>query len=231
VNSPSYAGDKEIHYAVEIDENLDGRGDLIILAANPADSQWTTAGVQIWHDINATIGDKTPMHPDSEGGSDGYETLIFDEGKGEDADLAWVRKSDESKRQIEIAFKLEMIPQTDEAYVFLWGAWAFAADPHLDWFDHNDQFTIEEAGSPLIEEDNYPLNQFEAADNTCRALSGDTPSGDLPGMCPYRPPATSGGTPSEGCVEINCCPNGPRGCPYVWDPIKCECYEVVPELY
>jgi hypothetical protein len=222
VNSPSYAGDKVLHYAIEIDETLDGRGNLLIQVENPADAQWTTDGVQIWRDINATIGSTTPVRPDANGGSDGYETLIFDEGAGEDADLAWVRKSDESNVEIEIAFKLEMIPQTDEETIFLWGAWAFAGDPHLERFDHNDYFSPEEAGSPLIEEENYPLNQFEAADNTCRGLSGQTPSGDLPGMCPYKPPTTSGGTPPEGCVEINCCPNGTAGCPFVWDPIKCE---------
>ncbi|MBI9051580.1 MAG: hypothetical protein JEZ00_19305 [Anaerolineaceae bacterium] len=231
VNSPSYAGEKELHYAIELDENLDGRGDMIILVNTPENNKWTTAGVQIWQDINASIGDKTPIRPDVEGSSDGYEMMIFDEGIGEDADLAWVRKSDESNEKIEIAFKLNLVPIEDEAHIFLWGAWAFVGDPHLDWFDHNDSLSLEEAGSPIIEDDNYPLNQFEAADNTCRGLSGAVPSGNLPGMCPYKPPTTSGGTPPEGCVEINCCPNGSSGCPFVWDAVLCECVEVIPELY
>jgi hypothetical protein len=231
INTPAYAGDKEVSYAVEIDEDLDGRGDMIILAGAPASESWSTDGVQIWRDVNKSIGDKTAVRPDANGGSDGYETLVFDEGAGDDADLAWVRKSDESNKEIEIAFKLNMIPQTDEEIIFLWGAWAFVGDAHLDWFDQNDTFTLAEAGSPLIEDENYPLKQFEAADNTCRGLSGQVPSGDLPGMCPYKPPTTSGGSPSDGCVEINCCPNGPGGCSFEWNQDLCQCVEVVPELY
>ncbi|MBI9051581.1 MAG: hypothetical protein JEZ00_19310 [Anaerolineaceae bacterium] len=216
------ADDDEISFAIEIDEDLDGRGDALILAAVPQVDQWTTAGVQIWKDINQSIGNSTPMKPDENGGSDGYEVLIFDEGIGDDADLAWVRKSDASENAIEIAFKLNLISKTEEAFLFLWGAWAFAEDPHLDWFDHHDTLTLEEAGSPVKENDEYPLKEFYAADNTCRGLSGMEPTGSLPGMCPYTPPVTTHET-NKRCTWENCCPSVVAGCTMHYDWDTCEC--------
>jgi hypothetical protein len=215
-------GGEEIHYGIEIDENLDGRGNTFILVSSPQDTKWTTDGVQVWQDINHSIGSSSPMKPDAGGGADGYETLIFDAGIGEDADLAWVRKSDESENAIEIAFKLNLIPKTEDATLFLWGAWAFAGDPHLDWFDHHDTLTLEEAGSPLKENENYPLMDFEGADNTCRGLSGMDPIGSLPGMCPYTPPPANDQT-TQRCVPRICCTSVASACTLHWNPVTCQC--------
>ena len=213
----------QIYFGIEIDDDLDGRGDTFILAATPQEEKWSTDGVQIWQDINQSVGSKTEMKPDENGGSDGYEVLIFDEGVGDDADLAWVRKSDESDNVIEIAFKLSIIPKTMDAYLFLWGAWTFAGDPHLDWFDHHDTFTLEEAGSPLKENDNYPLKAFYGADNTCRGLSGMEPTGNMPGMCPYTPPPVTHDSPSQSCDWVNCCPLAVAGCNSHFDWDSCSC--------
>ena len=213
---------EEIHYGLEIDDDLDGRGDTFILVSVPEDTQWTTDGVQIWQDINQSIGSDTPMKPDENGGADGYETLIFDGGIGEDADLAWVRKSDASDNAVEIAFKLSLIPKTEDAILFLWGAWAFAGELHLDWFDHHDTLTLEEAGSPLKENENYPLMDFFGADNTCRGLSGMEPTGSLPGMCPYTPPATNNQT-TQRCEPKVCCTSFATACLLHWNPVTCQC--------
>ncbi|MBI9051579.1 MAG: hypothetical protein JEZ00_19300 [Anaerolineaceae bacterium] len=226
ISAPSLAGDKDLSFGVEIDEDLDGRGDLFILAKNPVDSSWSTDGVQIWRDINGNIGDVEPMKPDAMGAGDGYEVNVFDEGLGNDADMAWVRLSSESDAVVEIAFKLDMIPKTKDAYIFLWGAWTFAGDPHLEWFDHHDTFALAEAGSPLKDNDNYPLKQFEAADNTCRGLSGMEPSGKLPGMCPYTPPQTTHSDPGDSCVPIDCCPSAMLGCSMMWDSALCQCVSI-----
>ena len=188
VESSSKAGERKVIYGIELDSDLDGRGDVLILADAPESSDWTTDGVRVWQDVNANLGAAKPMQPDAPVQDDGYELLIFDEGKGDDADLAWVRLSPEEPNRIDIAFKLDLVDIGEEYYFFLWGAWTFVDDAHPDWFDHHDRFTLEEAGSPLKDNAAYPLKAFFGADNTCRALSGLTPTGQLPGMCPVVVP-------------------------------------------
>jgi len=147
---------------------------------------------------------------------------IFDEGVGDDADLAWVRLSSDMTNKVEIAFKMDLMDIGEEYYFFLWGAWAFVEDAHPEWFDHNDRFTLEEAGSPLKDNDHYPLAGFAAVDNTCRALSGLAPTGQLPGMCPMVVPQASGD--DEGrCPPENCCPLATVGCNSHWDFSSCSC--------
>jgi hypothetical protein len=222
VDLANVSPEEVISFGIEIDDDLDGRGDTFILAAMPESETWTTDGVQIWQDINQSVGSATEMKPDENGGGDGYEVNIFDEGEGEDADLAWVRRSDNSENAIEIAFKLSLVPKTQDAYLFLWGAWTFAGDAHLDWFDHHDMFTLEEAGSPIKENDAYPLKEFYGADNTCRGLSGMEPTGSLPGMCPYTPPVVTHDS-QPGCEWVNCCPSLVAGCTMHFDFDVCGC--------
>ncbi len=90
--------------------------------------------------MNANLGAAEPMKPDEQTEGDGYEVLLFDEGVGDDADLAWVRLSPDMSVKIEMAFKLDLVDIGEEYYFFLWGAWAFVDDAHPDWFDHHDKF-------------------------------------------------------------------------------------------
>ena len=124
VEPPSMSGERKAIYGIEVDNDLDGRGDVLILADAPESNEWTTDGVRVWRDVNANIGAKDPMKPNAPLSDDGYEMMIFDEGKGEDADLAWVRLSAERNNEIEIAFKLDLVDIGEEYYFFLWGAWA-----------------------------------------------------------------------------------------------------------
>jgi len=221
---PSKSGGRKVIYGIEVDSDLDGRGDVLILADAPTSSEWTTDGVRIWEDVNANVGDRDPMRPNAPMQEDGFEIQVFDEGRGYDADLAWVRQSSDTANSIEIAFKFDLVDSGEEEFVFLWGAWAFAEDAHPDWFDHHDRFTLEEAGSPLIENEHYPLKAFYAVDNTCRALSGQAPISRLPGMCPVSVPqgGDEGDEPPGSCVEIECCP-GDYVCYLYWDPNLCTC--------
>ena len=221
VDEPSMSGEQKVIYGVELDSDLDGRGDVLILADAPESTEWTTDGVQVWQDANANLGAKEPMKPDESAGGDGYEVLIFDEGKGDDADLAWVRLSPDLNVKIEMAFKLDLVDIGEEYYFFLWGAWAFVDEAHPDWFDHHDHFSLEEAGSPLKDNENYPLNAFFGADNTCRALSGLEPSSQLPGMCPIAVQQASGG--DERCPAQECCPPKAAPCPKIWSYETCSC--------
>ncbi|MDX9865656.1 MAG: hypothetical protein RBT34_12705 [Anaerolineaceae bacterium] len=226
VEPPSKSGERKAIYGIEVDNDLDGRGDVLILADAPESTEWTTDGVRVWQDLNANLGAAKPMQPDAPVQDDGYELLIFDEGVGDDADLAWVRLSPDEPNRIDIAFKLDLVDIGEEYYFFLWGAWAFVDDAHPDWFDHHDRFTLEEMGSPLKDNDHYPLNAFAAADNTCRALSGLAPTGPLPGMCPIpRTAPQADEPPGGGCVPIDCCAHQPltHVCILVWDPDQCRC--------
>ena len=226
VESPVTSDEHQAIYGVELDSDLDGRGDVLILANAPASEEWTTDGVQVWLDVNENVGGMTPMRSNAPAHDDGYEFLVFDEGKGEDADLAWARLSPDAANEIEVAFKLDLVDVDEEYYFFLWGAWAFVDDAHPEWFDHHDKFFVAEAGSPLKDNIDYPLKQFFGADNTCRALSGWSSPTQLPGMCPMGVDQASGGDGEEtSCEPIYCCKDWPpsSACPLYWDPDSCSC--------
>jgi hypothetical protein len=193
--------------------------------------------VQVWKDVNEDVGGETAIKPDAPDGWDGYEILLFDAGMGEDADLAWVRRSAEMKEKIEFAFKLNLAAVGEAKPVFLWGAWAFEGKVQPEMFDIQDHVTLEEAGSPLRDNAYYPIQEpFAAADNTCRGLLGMAPSGQLPGMCPVAGNVAAAGEEAAGfllqftggfdCIELDCCDviwGSPYDCPYVWDPEACDC--------
>ena len=230
--SPSLGGGRQFFYGFELDIDLDGRGDVLIIAEKPEVQEWTAEGVRVWKDVNEDVGGLEPIKPDVPAGGDGFETLLFDSGKGEDADMAWVRRSAEDKERIEFAFKLELVAEGEEKPVLLWGAWTFMDQVHPEKFDIQDHYTLEEAGSPLKENVYYPLRAFSAADNTCRGILGMTPTGQLPGMCAMAVPqageSTDGlmlsvGVIEEICVPVDCDPWGDMG--LVWDPETCSCVD------
>jgi len=176
-------------YGLELDINRDGRGDFLILAQSPS-TGWSTDGVRVWQDANRDVGGPTPIQADPPPQTgDGYETLLFDAGRGADPDLAWARLSPSDQNSVQIAFKSSLYGDADK---FLWGAWAI--DPamvHPDWFDYNDHFTQADAGSPLKElTQYYPLKALYGVDDTCRWAVGFTPTGNEPGICPVPPTPT-----------------------------------------
>lgn len=237
--SLSLGGERLFLYGFELDLNLDGRGDVLVIAEKPDGEEWTTDGVQVWKDVNEDVGGKTAIKPDESAGGDGYETLLFDAGVGEDADLAWVRRSVEEMNKLEFAFKPGLAAIGEAKPVFLWGAWAFEGEVHPELFDIQDHITLEEAGSPLRDNAYYPVQAFSAADNTCRGLLGMAPTGQLPGMCFVSSGGSEnagdepivlifnfggGGTP-ELCAPKDCCShwNPNLHCPLYWDSATCSC--------
>ncbi len=185
-------------YGVELDLNLDGRGDWLILASAPSSTAWSTAGVQAWKDTDGDVGGKRPMTADKMSTGDGYETLVFDQGKGQLRDGAWVRISSHNPNTVELAFQLSMIGNPQ---YYALGAWAGtdALDPAK--FDFNDHMTHVEAGSPLLSYGVYPLKALAEIDNTCRLAIGFGASGQEPGLCktiqlhPAGPGPLQGPTP------------------------------------
>lgn len=191
VKGPKPEGGFDGVYGVELDLNADGRGDWLIMAANPG-ATWSTDGVQVWQDKNGDIGNKKPINADPPQTGDGYETLVFDEGKGADPDYAWARLSSKPN-EIQLAFKYMLIG-ADPA--FLWGVWTATSPLNVGWFDFNDHFTFDEAGSPMKGYTAYyPLKQLAEVDNTCRWYVGFIPVGNEKGICPLPPTPTPTSTP------------------------------------
>jgi hypothetical protein len=173
-------------YGAEIDLNQDGRGDLLVLAESP-ETAWSTDRVQVWQDSNVNVGGSAPMKADPPQKGDSYENLLFDSGRGVDADAAWAMVSDQAANTILLAFKFTLINNDSQ---FMWGVWADRGLKNPAWFDYHDQFTAAEAGSPLPGVANYPSKAIFAVDNSCRWVVGFNPVGNEPGICPVPPTAT-----------------------------------------
>ena len=168
-------------YAAELDLNKDGRGNWLIRASNPASTSWSTQGVQAWKDTDGDVGGVIPMVADAKpDGGDGYETLVFDQGKGDTPDGAWVRISPNDPKTVQFAFKLSMLGSPSS---FAVGAWAGDnIDPSK--FDYNDHMTHAEAGDPNQGYPQvYPIKAMAEIDNTCRLAVGFVPTTNVPGLC------------------------------------------------
>jgi hypothetical protein len=204
--------DKDGHftgvYGLEIDVDLDGRGDFLILATNPLAGDWSTDGAQVWTDTNNDVGNHTVVESDPPQTGDGYDKLLFDRGLGGDPDTAWSRVSPDNPNSIQIAVKKSLFNDT----AYLWGVWAGKSlDPA--WFDLVDHFTFAEAGSPIVDyEVYYPLKALSEVDNTCRLPAGFQPLGSEPGLCNSATPGNE-----------NSCQPPLGGCQYGWDRSHCRC--------
>jgi hypothetical protein len=181
---PPPAG-SEAAYGVEVDLDIDGHGDWLVLADVPPDSEWTTDGVRACRDSNGDVGGPTAMVPDGPHASrDGYDDCVFDSGYGIGPDEAWIRRDPGHADRIQIAFLYSLIGNDGE---FMWGAWSDESIKDPAWFDYNDHFTSIDAGSPASESSQYPLKAMASMDNTCRWGYGFIPTGSEPGVC-YVPP-------------------------------------------
>jgi hypothetical protein len=187
--------DAHATYAVEIDLDIDGRGDWLLTASLPQGGEWSTDRVRAYQDNNNDVGGLRPLRADPPPQTgNGYETLVFDQGIGPDPDAVWARIPPGNPDRIQIAFKHDLIAV--DTYL-LWGVWADGATDQAGWFDYNDHFTLAEAGSPLSTSPDYPLDQLASIDNSCRWAYDFTPTEQLPGMCAL--PATP--TPSVGSIS------------------------------
>ena len=168
------------HYLIEIDLDHDGRGEFLVMASIPPDTDWTTDGVSVMTDEDEDIGGLYPLYmedPVSEG--NGYERVIFSNGEGDDRDLAWVRRDPDYKNQIQIAIKDNLIGILG----FLWSAWSNDGLLDTSQFDFNDHITFDDAGSPNKSNYRYPVKAVALVDSTCRSWYGYIPSGFEPGLC------------------------------------------------
>ena len=185
-------------YGVEVDTDLDGRGDALVWALAPGAGEWTTDGVQVWQDLNKDVGGPTPLASEPGRGGTGYETLLFNGGVGTDPDMAWVRMAPGNSTAVQIAFKPTALGGDSS---FLWGVWTDGGVKQPGWFDYNDHLSSDQAGSSLVELTAlYPLKELFALDNTCRIPYGFTPMGGEPGMCELPGTPMPSVTPTEDFI-------------------------------
>src|SRR5258708_18427324 len=146
-----------IDYGIEIDKDRDGFGDVLVWAVPPYSSQWTVHGVSVYVDTNHDTGGRSALKSDAPFTGDGYDKTIFNQGQGDDPDLAWVRIDPKNPNVIEFAFKWSLAGKS-----FMWGAWADAGLKDPSKFSYNDRFTIQQAGSSQIDNFNYPIKALFA---------------------------------------------------------------------
>jgi len=217
----SAASASPYRFAMQVDNEVDGKGDYLILATNPPSTDWTVQGVQVYVDTNSDVGDLTAMLTDEGSQSDGYETLLFDQGKGnDDPDIAWIRVSPNDPNTVEIAVKRSVVGNPARYLVDMWAGHGML-DPKL--FDFSDHFTHDQAGAADPGFPNfYPIKALFEIDNSCRMAVGFEPTGYEPGLCPSLAPDKPVGQPG-GCTasprQIIACTFG-NG---TWDPNTCTC--------
>ncbi len=203
-------------YAIELDTNLDGKGDWLIVASNPNSTDWGVEGVQIFEDTNHDVGGEMPTLTDESAvNGDGFESLVFDQGQGNDADSAWVRVSPSDANSVEIAVKKSVLGNSQKYLINMWAGTSLL-DPAL--FDFNDHFSHEQAGAADRGlEYYYPIKEVYEIDSSCRMAVGFQPTGKEPGLCEVLIPVSEGGVPSAGCsLTANSCQSG-------FDPVRCCC--------
>ena len=169
-------------YALELDTDLDGKGDWLIISIKPTSTDWTVTGVQIYEDTNNDVGLEMPTLTDENAvNGDGFETLSFDQGQGEDADSAWVRISPDNANVVEFSVKQSALGNPKKYLINMWAGTSLL-DPAI--FDHNDQFTHDQAGAADKGlEFFYPVKEVSELDNSCRMAVGFQPNGSEPGIC------------------------------------------------
>jgi len=183
-------------YGVELDLNKDGRGDWLIIVSNPSSTNWSTQGVQAWKDTDGDVGGNLPIVADKVvSNGDGYETLVFDQGKNSNnPDDAWARISPDDPKTLDLSFKLAMLGNSKS---YTMGAWA-GSDLNPAMFDYNDHMTHAQAGDPNPTIQLYSIKALSEIDNTCRLAIGFAPTGREPGLCPtYIKPRSKPGQPGQ----------------------------------
>ncbi len=206
-------------FAMQLDTEADGKGEFLVLASNPSSADWTVEGVQVFHDANSDVRNLTAMFTDENAATgDGFEKLIFDQGKGDDPDIAWVRVSPQNANIVELAIKRSVL---DNTFIYMVNMWTGhgTLDPAL--FDFSDHFTHEQAGAADPELPNfYPIKAVYELDNSCRMAVGFQPNGSEPGLCPVLAPTKPAGSSCNPTpTDLGIC--GQQG--GTWNYSTCQC--------
>ena len=155
---------REIHYGAEIDLNADGAGDYLIWTRSPYTTEWSTRTVQVFQDSNGDTAGQSAIEADVNSNGNGYDSLIFDGSGTENADpdLAWVSLSPDQPGLVQIAFK-----QSLTGPAFLLGVVSDAGLKDVSKYDYADHIAEAQAGSPVRNNNFFPLGSLYGLDNTC----------------------------------------------------------------
>ncbi|QRN83328.1 hypothetical protein JR338_00805 [Chloroflexota bacterium] len=191
-------GGLQAAYGVEIDEDRDGRGDLLVIADHPTSTSWSIDGVSVYRDSNNDVGGSSIMRPDSGYAGNGFDQVVFSNAVLDDPDAAWARINTGTPPTVTLAFKKSLVGMG----TFVWGVWS--ADSLLDpaLIDLHDNFTESEAGSPYKSHSTYPLKALNLVDNTCRETYGFDATTPIMGLC-YVPaePTEKSNSPQPGSIS------------------------------
>lgn len=167
-------------YAIELDLNIDGRGDYLIQFPTPAGADWAETGIKMWWDSDGDVGGQVINRNDPRGfkGS-GFESLKIDSDTGKNKGKIWTRLIDNG---LQVAINQDLLGGNEGK--FTWQPFSEGKLYPPSQFDLNDYYPIGKAGSAIMGDTDYPLKELYAIDNTCKGLSGLTPSGSEQGVCP-----------------------------------------------
>jgi hypothetical protein len=186
-------------YAIEMDLDVDGRGDLLVLVSEPgkdAGEKWSTQGVQVWTDSNNDVGGQEPDFPEEGLVADGYDTLLFDQGAGNDPNGAWARAFMTGSAYVELAFKIDYLGGD---IAFKWWVWAGHESYTPGLFEIHDFYSHEQAGDPNKGMDFFPSNEIFAIDSSCANMWGASPDPADPDYCfSFKEPV------DDSCVLLKC---------------------------
>ncbi len=205
-----------INFGVEIDNDGDGFGDVIVWAQPPYTNEWTNEKVLVFEDSNHDTAGLSSGLSDAPVDTNGYDRALLDIANDvkDDPDLAWVRSDAGLKATIQFAFKKTL---TDNS--FMLGVMADAGLRDMGKLDYIDRFTEDVAGSPVRSNKYYPLGELYLVDNTCFEAFGYKPTGYEPKLCPppeKEPNEQTGCTnPSQYHDGVSCTQ---AGCAWVQNP-------------
>jgi len=170
-------------YGIEFDRTKTGRGDMIVQVEDAQD-EWSMENVLVFTDENGDVGGPQPIVADEGFEGSGYDVQVALGG----ARVAYARIKPDEAEAVQFAVSRYLLEDPEE---FLWGAWADNGLKDVTMLDYNDAMGPTEAGSPLIADEDYPLNALYSVDNTCRLPYGfEQPEGGIPGICISIPPKT-----------------------------------------
>lgn len=167
-------------YGVELDLNIDGRGDYLLQITAPTSKKWSESGTKMWWDSDGDVGGQVINRSDPIGNKgSGFESIKINSDADKNKGDLWSRLIDSG---LEIAIKDTWIGGKEGK--FTWKPYSDGNPFSPSQYDLNDYYLLEQAGSPILGERDYPLKAVYAIDNTCRGLSGLMPSGSEQGVCP-----------------------------------------------
>ncbi len=203
-------------YGVELDTDLDGRGEYLVWAQGPVPTAWTPKAVQVFQDQRPDVEGPRTCTSDAPLQGDGYERVRYtaDATTG----LAWQMWGWESEgRQryptVYIAFHRSLLDGQDEQ--MLWQAWADGGLRAPGQMTYHDRYTRAQAGSPYRGDPDFPIRSVARVDNTCRAAFGFEPTGVEPCLCESSTTVQLCPAPQEPPAP-GCYPDGPNtwSCPF-----------------